>query len=72
MTTLLQQAFTEAARRSPQEQDLLASRLLAELAAEDAFDRAITDSAPRLAKLARQALDEHQAGATLVLDPEKL
>ena len=72
MTTLLQQAFTEAARRSPQEQDLLASRLLAELAAEDAFDRAIADSAPQLGKLARQALDEHQAGATLVLDPEKL
>lgn len=72
MTTLLQQAFTEAARRSPQEQDLLASRLLAELAAEDAFDRAIADSAPQLGKLARQALDEHRAGKTEALDPEKL
>jgi hypothetical protein len=32
MTTLLEQAFAEAAKLPPAEQDLLASRLLAELA----------------------------------------
>ncbi len=40
MTTLLQQAFAEAAKLPQAEQDLLATRLLAELAAEDDFDRA--------------------------------
>ena len=72
MTTLLQQAFTEAAKRSAEEQDLLASRLLAELAAEDAFDRAIAGSADKLGRLARQAIDEHRAGKTEELDPERL
>jgi hypothetical protein len=72
MTTLLQQAFTEAAKRSTQEQDLLASRLLAELAAEDDFDRKLGATADKLAGLARQALDEHRAGQTEELDPERL
>jgi hypothetical protein len=72
MTTLLQQAFTEAAKRPPQEQDLLASRLMAELAAEDAFDRAIAGSASKLAQLSRQAIEEHRAGNTEELDPERL
>ena len=73
MTTLLQQsAFTEAAKRSTQEQDLLASRLLAELAAEDGFDRKIGATADKLAGLARLALDEHRAGQTEELDPERL
>ena len=72
MTTLLQQAFTEASKRSTQEQDLLASRLLAELAAEDDFDRKIAGSANKIAGLARQAIDEHRAGQTEELDPERL
>ncbi len=72
MTTLLQQAFAEAAKRSAAEQDLLASRLLAELAAEDDFDRAIEDSSHKLARLATDALSEHRAGQTEELDPERL
>src|SRR5260221_695721 len=44
MTTSLAKAFAEAAKRSPAEQELLASRLLAELADEDDFDRAIAGS----------------------------
>ena len=72
MTTLLQQAFAEAAMRSHEEQDLLASRLLAELAAEDAFDQAIAGSGEKLAKFARQAIDEHRAGKTEELDAERL
>ena len=72
MTTLLQKAFAEAAKKSPQEQDVLASRLLAELAAEDAFDRAIAKSGDKLAKLSRAALSEHRAGLTEELDPDRL
>ena len=62
MTTLLQQAFTEAAKLSAAEQDLLASRLLAEVGAEDEFDRAIARTASRLSGLAEEALAEHRSG----------
>jgi len=72
MTTLLQQAFEKAAKLPDPEQDVLASRLLAELAAEDEFDRAIAASSDKLAVLAREALQEHAAGLTKELDPDQL
>ena len=72
MTTLLQQAFAEAAKLPPVEQDLLASRLLAELAAEDEFDRKIVSTSDKLAGLAAEALAEYRAGQTQELDPERL
>lgn len=72
MTTLLQQAFEAAGKLPTEEQDLLASRLLAELAAEDDFDRAIAASGKKLASLAAAALDEHRSGQTQPLDPERL
>jgi hypothetical protein len=72
MTTLLQQAFAEAAKLPTAEQDALAARLLAELAAEDAFDRAIANSPDKLARMSREALAEHRAGLTQELDPDKL
>jgi len=72
MTMLLQQAFAQAAKLSESEQEVLASRLLAELAAEDDFDRAIAGSSDQLAALAREALAEHRAGKTEALDPERL
>ena len=51
MTTLLQEAFAKASALPLGEQDLLASRLLAELAEEDAFDRAIAALSDKLAAL---------------------
>lgn len=71
MTTLLQQAFAEAAKLPAEEQDVLASRLLAELAAEDDFDRVIARSSDKLAALAKEALAEHRAGLTQELDPDR-
>lgn len=64
MTTLLQRAFAEAAKLSTEEQDVLAKRLLAELAAEDEFDRAIARSSDKLAQPATEAIAEHRAGET--------
>jgi hypothetical protein len=72
MTTLLQRAFSEVQKLTPAEQDVLASRLLAELQEEDDFDRAIAASADKLAILAREALAEHRAGLTEELDPDRL
>ncbi len=72
MTTLLERAFAEASKLPSAEQELLASRLLAELAAEDDFDRAIAESGDKLARLAVEALAEHRAGLTVELDPDRL
>ncbi len=72
MTDLLQQAFAEAAKLPVEEQELLASRLLAEIAAEDEFDRAIARSSDKLAQLAKEALAEYHAGLTEELDPDRL
>lgn len=72
MTKLLEQAFAEAAKLSTAEQELLASRLLAELAAEDEFDQAIARTSDKLAQLAEEAIAEHRAGLTEELDPDRL
>ena len=72
MTKLLEQAFQAAGQLPPSEQDVLASRLLSELAAENAFDAAIAKSAERLAKLAAAAIEEHHSGKSEELIPERL
>ena len=72
MTASLERAFNEASKLPEAEQELLASRLLEELAAEDAFDRAIQTSGAKLSGLASQALDEHRRGRTEPLDVERL
>jgi len=72
MTESLQNAFAQASRLPEQEQELLASRILAELAADTEFDRAIAASPEKLAQLAREALDDLRQGRTteLKLDTE--
>jgi hypothetical protein len=72
MTKRLEQAFAEAAKGSPSEQDLLAARLLAELDAENEFDIAIAGSIDALARLAEEALAEDRAGLTEELDLGRL
>lgn len=64
MTTLLQEAFAAAEKLPPDEQDVLASRLLAEMADEDSFDKTIAQTAHKLVGMANAALAEHCAGLT--------
>ena len=72
MTKLLEEAFAKASKLPDQEQDALAAVILEELASERRWDQAFADSADLLAQLAEQALAEHQAGKTQMLDPERL
>lgn len=72
MTHMLEKAFDAAAKLSNAEQDLLAERLLAELAAENDFDRAISNSTDKLKALAVEAIAEHRRGETEELNPERL
>jgi hypothetical protein len=72
MTNSLEQAFAEAAKLPVDEQELLATRLLAELAAEVEFDGAIARTSDKLAKLASEALADYRAGLTEELEPDRL
>jgi hypothetical protein len=68
MTALLQQAFDAASQLPPAEQDVIAARLLAELAAEDEFDAKIAATGDKLARLSREALASFHAGKTQPLE----
>jgi hypothetical protein len=72
MTTLLARAFAEASKLPVAEQELLASRLLTELAEEDDFDRKIAATTEQLSRLAAEALAEHRSRRTEELDPDRL
>jgi hypothetical protein len=68
MTTMLEQAFRAAAQLPEDEQNLLASRLLAELAQEDEFDKKIARTTDKLSAMAREALAEYRAGLSQPLE----
>lgn len=72
MTKLLERAFKEAEKLSKEEQDKLARALLDELASERRWDELFTGSQDLLGQLADEALEEHRAGRTKELDPDKL
>ncbi len=72
MTDLLEKAFSEASKLSSQEQDQLAEWILQELASEQQWESKFSKSGDTLARLANEALAEHRAGRTHVLDPDQL
>jgi hypothetical protein len=75
MTDLLKRALEEAERiLSAEEQNKLASMLLTELDAEKKWQSVLADprSGDLLTRLAREALEEDEAGLTNPLDPDKL
>jgi hypothetical protein len=71
MTRLLKQAFEEASKLPAEEQDALARALLDELAAEERWERAFDTTQGALTSLADEALAEHRAGRTELLDPDR-
>lgn len=68
MTKLLEEAFVEASKLTPEEQDLLAYRLLEDIAAEEKWEQAFGGSRDELATLADEAIAEHRAGKTKKLE----
>lgn len=72
MTELLEKAFREAAKLSPEEQDALASLVLAELESERRWDERFEGSQDLLGELADQALRDDDAGRTEDLVPDEL
>lgn len=72
MTELLEKAFREAAKLSPEEQDAIAAMLLAELESERRWDDRFARSQDELVQLADQAFDDENAGRTEELVPDDL
>ena len=72
MTRLLERAFQEVAQLPALQQDEMAAWILAELKAEARWDQLFASSQDLLAELAAEALAEHRAGRTQILDPARL
>jgi len=72
MTELLEKAFSEVSKLNESQQDSVARWLLEELASEQRWEKAFNDSQDLLSQLADEALAEHRAGKTKLLDPDNL
>ncbi|MEH2157613.1 hypothetical protein [Nostoc sp.] len=72
MTELLQQAIAKLKNLPANEQDAIATMILAELEDERRWDEAFARSPDMLAKLATEAMVEYRAGKTQELDPDTL
>jgi hypothetical protein len=64
MTQALAAAVASASRLPDEEQDVLASLLMAEMDSDERWNTLFSQSQGALADLAQQALLEHQAGET--------
>ncbi|MCA2684299.1 MAG: hypothetical protein IM504_04245 [Microcystis sp. M038S2] len=72
MTERLEQAIAQLKTLSTDQQDAIASLILAELEEEQRWDDSFARSPNLLAKLAAEAMAEHRSGKTQELDPETL
>jgi len=72
MTELLEKAFAEVSKLPEPEQDVFSRWILEELSSEKRWDMAFAHSQDLLSRLADEALAEHRAGKTELLDPDKL
>ena len=72
MTQLLEQAFSEAAKLTDIEQNILAKWLLAELTSERRWNELFAKSGDLLKQLAEEALEDYRQGKTELLDPDNL
>jgi len=68
MTKLLEKAFEVATKLPPEEQDAVAALVLDEIASEERWDEAFSESQDVLAALAKQALEAHANGKSTPLN----
>jgi len=68
MSTLLEKALEKVGSLPRDEQDSIASQILAALADEDAWKKRFAEKREVIRRLARQALEQDAKGETLALD----
>ena len=72
MTSMLEKAFSEAAKLPDVEQNALARWVLDEIESDRKWDTLFAESEDTLAQLASEALEEEKQGKTTSLDADKL
>lgn len=72
MTKLLKQAFNKVSSLPLAEQNAFAERILAELQADERWDKTFEETADTLALLVAEAEEEYDRGETEPLDIERL
>jgi hypothetical protein len=68
MSTLLEQALEKVGSLPRDEQDAIASQILAALADEDGWKRGFAEKRDVIRRMDREALEEDARGETLALD----
>ncbi|SPF56850.1 conserved hypothetical protein [Candidatus Sulfopaludibacter sp. SbA4] len=68
MSTLLEKALEKVVTLPQEEQDAIASQILASLADEDAWKTRFAEKREVIRRMAREALEEDARGETLPLD----
>jgi hypothetical protein len=68
MSSLLEKALEKVTALPPEDQDAIASQILASLADEDAWKTRFIQKRDVIRRMAREALSEDQKGRTLPLD----
>jgi hypothetical protein len=68
MSSLLEKALEKVGSLPPDEQDAIASQILASLADEEAWKKRFGEKRDVIRRMAREALEEDDRGETLPLD----
>ena len=68
MATLLEKALEKVGSLPPDEQEAIASQILADLADEEAWKKGFAEKRDIIRRMAREALEEDARGETLPLD----
>ena len=68
MSRLLEKALQKVSALPPNEQDAIASQILASLADEEAWKKRFIEKRGLIRRMAREALEEDEKGETLPLD----
>jgi hypothetical protein len=68
MASLLEKAWERVEALPPEEQEAIASQILAELADEEAWKKRFAEKRDVIRRMAREALEEDARGETLALD----
>ena len=72
MSKLLEQAIEEAHKLPESDQEAIGAWLLAEIESERKWDELFSRPSAVIDRMAQEALEDHRAGKTTPLDPEKL
>jgi hypothetical protein len=68
MSRLLEEALEKVGALPPEEQDAIASQILASLADEAAWKKRFAEKRDVILRMAREAVDQDDRGETLALD----